>query len=246
MRGSRYAGLDDVVVLVVGRGLVHTGCGYLSIKSNQGLQDGPFCSLRKDFQMAVLHLKPEPRAICHTMSPFRTLFLASMYAKTYQIALEDVLPHLCRVMREGSMCQSESLRCSIMPSMTALPPGWIQKWSTPVLKSGIYAFMDCIFNTLRAIKFVTYLNFSENGRMSGATLVKLFFNAIADAGTMSFESVRPLNPSSSSPDLTQLKLLSSAPLWVLTTCISWYLAFFLSPAPRSKRGEHTSSNLDAT
>ncbi len=154
--------------------------------------------------MAVLHLKPEPRASCHKMWPFPTLFLASMYARTYQMELQDVLPHLCRVMREGSMCQSESLRCSIMPSITALP--------TPVLKSGIYAFMDCIFNTLRAIKFITYFNFSVNGRMSGATLVTLFFNATADAGTRSLESVRPLYPCSSSSDLTQLKLLSSAPL----------------------------------
>ena len=33
--------------------------------------------------MALLHLKPEPKAICHTLSPRRTPALVSMLASTY-------------------------------------------------------------------------------------------------------------------------------------------------------------------
>jgi len=41
-----------------------------------------------------LHLKPLPKAICHTRSPRRTPLHDSMFASTYQMLLELVLPNL--------------------------------------------------------------------------------------------------------------------------------------------------------
>ena len=40
-------------------------------------------TLRSARQMALLHLKPEPKAICHTLSPRRTPAFVSMLASTY-------------------------------------------------------------------------------------------------------------------------------------------------------------------
>ena len=40
-------------------------------------------TLRSARQMALLHLKPDPNAICHTRSPRRTLPFVSMLASTY-------------------------------------------------------------------------------------------------------------------------------------------------------------------
>ena len=40
-------------------------------------------TLRSARQMALLHLNPEPKAICHTLSPRRTPAFVSMLASTY-------------------------------------------------------------------------------------------------------------------------------------------------------------------
>ena len=68
--------------------------GNLSIQSSHG----DFCGhlmLRRDFHTALLHLKPDPNAICHTRSPLFTRPFASMYASSYHSELLDVLPNLC-------------------------------------------------------------------------------------------------------------------------------------------------------
>jgi hypothetical protein len=41
------------------------------------------CTLRRARQTALLHLNPEPKAICHTRSPRRTDFILSMFDNTY-------------------------------------------------------------------------------------------------------------------------------------------------------------------
>ena len=48
------------------------------------------CSAR---QMALLHLKPEPNAICHTRSPRRTPPFVSMFASTYLRAHRTLSAH---------------------------------------------------------------------------------------------------------------------------------------------------------
>lgn len=65
-------------VLRGGRELVTTSMGYWWMKWAQTLLEGPSWELRRDFQMALLHFNPEPKAICHTLSPFFTRPLASM------------------------------------------------------------------------------------------------------------------------------------------------------------------------
>lgn len=40
-------------------------------------------TLRSARQMALLHLKPEPKAICQTLSPRRTPIFVSILASTY-------------------------------------------------------------------------------------------------------------------------------------------------------------------
>ena len=54
--------------------------GYRSTNRAQTLVEGPCCEDRRDFQMALLHFKPEPWAICHTVSPLCKRPLASRYA----------------------------------------------------------------------------------------------------------------------------------------------------------------------
>ncbi|KAG6631594.1 hypothetical protein CIPAW_13G101500 [Carya illinoinensis] len=82
----------------------------------------------------LLHLKPAPKLTMNTLSPFLSLFLASMYPNTYQMLLADVFPNRCSVILAGSTSYSLRLRLVPMPSMTAFPPVCTQKWSTPVLK----------------------------------------------------------------------------------------------------------------
>ena len=51
-------------------------------------------TLRRARQMALLHLKPEPKAICHTRSPRRTPAFVSMLASTYLRAQRALSPFL--------------------------------------------------------------------------------------------------------------------------------------------------------
>ena len=50
--------------------------------------------LRSARQTALLHLKPLPKAICHTRSLRFTRPWYSEYASSYQIDEDDVLPNL--------------------------------------------------------------------------------------------------------------------------------------------------------
>jgi len=70
-----------------------TSTGKLSMKSAHGLSsDG--LTVRSALHTALLHLKPEPKAICHTRSPRCTRPLASEYASSYHKELLEVLPNL--------------------------------------------------------------------------------------------------------------------------------------------------------
>lgn len=57
---------------------------------------------------------------------------------THQMEEDDVLPYVYSAWREGASWRSSRLRFLTMPSMTARPPAWMQKWSMPRLKSGTY------------------------------------------------------------------------------------------------------------
>ena len=82
----------------------------------------------------LLHLKPAPKLIMNTVSPFFNLFFASMYDNTYHKLLADVFPKRCSVILAGSRSYSLRSKLNPMPSITAFPPVCKQKWSTPVLK----------------------------------------------------------------------------------------------------------------
>jgi len=70
------------------------------MQSSHGLRDGRF-TVRSARHTALLHLKPEPKAICHTRSPRFTRSLASMYASSYHKELLDVLPNLLGIREFG-------------------------------------------------------------------------------------------------------------------------------------------------
>ena len=59
--------------------------------------------------MALLHLKPLPKAICQTRSPRRTPLRDSMFASTYQMLLELVLPNL----RPARACRLSRRSCAV-------------------------------------------------------------------------------------------------------------------------------------
>ncbi|AQL05837.1 hypothetical protein ZEAMMB73_Zm00001d047189 [Zea mays] len=82
----------------------------------------------------LLHLNPDPNVTMSTLSPTLSRPLASMYDSTYHRLLADVFPHRCSVIRAGSTSSSSRSRLFFTASMTAVPPGWRQKWSTPALK----------------------------------------------------------------------------------------------------------------
>jgi hypothetical protein len=65
------------------------------MQSSHGLRCGRF-TVRSARHTALLHLNPDPNAICHTRSPRRTRSFASMYASSYHNELLDVLPNLLK------------------------------------------------------------------------------------------------------------------------------------------------------
>jgi len=127
--------LIPYLLVLTGRGSILTG--KLAISSLHALLHDPASMLFKASHTAVLHLNPDPNAICHTLSPFFTLPFASQYASSYHTELEEVFPNLYSVILEGSMCQSSSSRLFCMRSSTALPPVWMQKCSKASLKFGM-------------------------------------------------------------------------------------------------------------
>uniref|UniRef100_A0A7C8YPP6 Uncharacterized protein n=1 Tax=Opuntia streptacantha TaxID=393608 RepID=A0A7C8YPP6_OPUST len=104
--------------------------------SNQGLF-GEGLTFLSACQTALLHLNPDPKAICQTRWPFRILPLASVYPSSYQIELDDVFPNLWRAILDASTCVGLSWRFFSSSSITARPPAWMQKCSNASLKSGM-------------------------------------------------------------------------------------------------------------
>uniref|UniRef100_A0A0E0CHF3 Uncharacterized protein n=1 Tax=Oryza meridionalis TaxID=40149 RepID=A0A0E0CHF3_9ORYZ len=99
--------------------------GFFFTDSSSGFTD------RSALHTALLHLNPDPNAICHTLSLLLTLPFASLYASSYHSELLDV------VIRDGSICHSPSDRFFSISSSTALPPACTQKCSNASLKSGM-------------------------------------------------------------------------------------------------------------
>ncbi|KAG4151375.1 hypothetical protein ERO13_D04G061001v2 [Gossypium hirsutum] len=74
-------------------------------------------------QTQLLHINPAPRLIIRILSPFLSLFFASMYPSTYHSPPADVFPNRWSAIRAGSMSYSFSPKLFPSPSITALPPG---------------------------------------------------------------------------------------------------------------------------
>ncbi|TYH10156.1 hypothetical protein ES288_A07G156500v1 [Gossypium darwinii] len=142
-------------------------------------------------QTALLHLKPDPNAICHTLSPLDTRPLASV------------------VILEGSICQSVSCKFFCNSSKTALPPAWIQKCSKASLKSGMYGLTLAlkIFFRTRVTK---NMNCSVQGKTRGPRVVILVFNASPATAISSRANETPTVPFSSSLCWYLERLLSPA------------------------------------
>ncbi|KAK6946251.1 hypothetical protein RJ641_013795, partial [Dillenia turbinata] len=68
--------------------------------SSQGFL-GEGLTLRRACQTALLHLNPLPKAICHIRSSLLTFILASIYASSYHIELEE-LQVLLKLIYHGS------------------------------------------------------------------------------------------------------------------------------------------------
>ncbi|PON66989.1 hypothetical protein PanWU01x14_105710, partial [Parasponia andersonii] len=111
------------------------------MSSFQTFSSPPFKSLTTSHKQ-LLHLKPAPKLIMNTRSPFFSLFFASMYPSTYHRLPADVFPNRCSVILAGSRSYGLRSRFTPMPSITAFPPVWMQKWSTPVRKSITGGFAD--------------------------------------------------------------------------------------------------------
>lgn len=110
--------------------------GYLLMQSSHGpLGDG--LTFRSASHTALLHLNPLPKAICQIRCPLLILPFASIYASSYQMELDEVLPNRWRVIRDASTWAGSSWRFFSSSSITALPPAWMQKWSNASLKSGM-------------------------------------------------------------------------------------------------------------
>ena len=75
---------------------------------------------------------------------------------------------------------------------------------------------------------------SVKGRTRGAREAMLVFSAVAAVGTTLRCSRMPRMPSSSSRWRMALKASSSAPMWLRTLCISWYLATLRSAGLRTE------------
>ncbi|MFS7903550.1 hypothetical protein Hanom_Chr01g00025361 [Helianthus anomalus] len=86
-------------------GLVRVCGGYSSILHSFHTFSTPSRS-RTTSHMQLLHLNPAPKLTINNLSPFFSLFLASMYPKTYQTLLAEVLPNRCKVIRAGSTSYS--------------------------------------------------------------------------------------------------------------------------------------------
>ncbi|KAL3834550.1 hypothetical protein ACJIZ3_009286 [Penstemon smallii] len=72
-------------------------------------------------QTKLLHLGPLPIPNCHTLSPFFTLSLASMYASSYHKEEEDWFPNRCNVINAGSRSHSPSFNPFPISRITGLP-----------------------------------------------------------------------------------------------------------------------------
>jgi len=99
-----------------------TSTGKLCISSIQGFFSFAGSIVFKAFHTALLHLNPDPNAICQILSLLLILPFPSVYASSYQRELLEVFPNLKSVILEGSMCHPESCRFFSNSSKTALPP----------------------------------------------------------------------------------------------------------------------------
>ena len=67
-----------------------------------------------------------------------TCLCRSMDRSAHQVEDDDVLPYRSNGTDIGRVCSGRSCSCLPTSSMTALPPGWMQKCSKAVVKSGVY------------------------------------------------------------------------------------------------------------
>jgi hypothetical protein len=107
--------------------------GYLLMQSSHGLPRNGCFTVRSARHTALLHLKPEPKAICHTRSPRFTRSFASMYASSYHKELLEVLPNLLVIpeleQRELGLCKILVHRMSFMKKkMYMLPIFLLWQW----------------------------------------------------------------------------------------------------------------------
>lgn len=122
--------------------------GTATVSSQAGCTS---CTWRRARHTALLHLKPEPKAICHTRSPRRTVFSLSMFDSTYlqhdtehypsahgvphtaccllhmlhlahQMDAEDTLPQRNSASFDGCTFAGVRDSCSSMAAMTPAPP----------------------------------------------------------------------------------------------------------------------------
>ncbi|CAA6655307.1 unnamed protein product [Spirodela intermedia] len=133
--------------------------------------------------MQLLHLKPAPKL--------------SIITRTYQRLPAEVLPNRCRVIQAGSRSYWFNPILLPMPSMTAAPPVWMQKWSTPALKF------------TRGVPSA----WTED---PGANIRRFSKKALVAALGRFLPRWNPSVPVSSSRCMQQLKASSLAPRWVRT------------------------------
>lgn len=92
----------------------------------------------------LLHLGPLPIPSCHTLSPFLTLSLASMYPSSYHNDEDDWFPNLCSVINAASISLSPSFSPFPISRITGLPDAGRQKCCTTLLKFGTYISDDLL------------------------------------------------------------------------------------------------------
>ena len=114
------------------------------------------------------------------------------HACAHQIEEDEVLPFSRSTEREGSKSSGRSRRFFSMPSSTARPPAWMQKWSMAALKEGRYRLGE------RLSKDHTTRSCSERGSTSGPSCVRLTFIALPATSTIFLESRTPVAPEPSS------------------------------------------------
>ncbi|CAA7390540.1 unnamed protein product [Spirodela intermedia] len=155
--------------------------------------------------MQLLHLKPAPKL--------------SIITRTYQRLPAEVLPNRCRVIQAGSRSYWFNPILLPMPSMTAAPPVWMQKWSTPALK--FTRGVPSAWTSLDPLSFWRYLRtekrkISLRGRILGANIRRFSKKALVAALGRFLPRWNPSVPVSSSRCMQQLKASSLAPRWVRT------------------------------